>query len=322
MSTLNWRTATHVVLNDTLIPDPNAGHNLLGQLRNVRVAVEEASSTSTPDSPRTPTPQPGRSSTCTSCQRPLSTPSPTGTLSGVPDGSQASDSHHRGNDCTPPGREAERGCIYVRGSHRGLAGAGSTARRSSLGRLARNRPMRAATTSTRAHLSATLNPAPLSPPLTRPPRRATHELRKLRRSSQPRPRRVLDLLQPMRLVLQRTRTHHHPRDHHHPVPRLRRRSPRPRRPIRVRAVRLVKPLGGRPPATPHRGKSALSPAAPTLSACRSRTVARQSPHPDVQRGLGVINPAASRRGPTIRLRSSRYAAACRRARSAPAPAPA
>ncbi|RPK35060.1 hypothetical protein EES39_33815 [Streptomyces sp. ADI92-24] len=40
MSTLNWRTATHVVLNGTLIPDPNAGHNLLGQLRNVRVAVE------------------------------------------------------------------------------------------------------------------------------------------------------------------------------------------------------------------------------------------------------------------------------------------
>lgn len=40
MTTLNWRTATTVVLHDNLIPDPNAAHNLLGQLRNVRVAAE------------------------------------------------------------------------------------------------------------------------------------------------------------------------------------------------------------------------------------------------------------------------------------------
>ena len=37
---LNWRTATTLELHDNLIPDPNAGHNLLGRLRNVRVAVE------------------------------------------------------------------------------------------------------------------------------------------------------------------------------------------------------------------------------------------------------------------------------------------
>ncbi|MER5631249.1 hypothetical protein [Streptomyces nitrosporeus] len=39
-STLTWRTATTLVLNDELIPDPNAGHILLKRLQNVRVAVE------------------------------------------------------------------------------------------------------------------------------------------------------------------------------------------------------------------------------------------------------------------------------------------
>ena len=40
MATLNWRTATTVVLRDNLIPDPNASHNLLGRLQNVHVAIE------------------------------------------------------------------------------------------------------------------------------------------------------------------------------------------------------------------------------------------------------------------------------------------
>jgi len=37
---LNWRTATTVELHDNLIPNPNAEHELLGRLRNVRIAVE------------------------------------------------------------------------------------------------------------------------------------------------------------------------------------------------------------------------------------------------------------------------------------------
>jgi len=40
MATLNWRTATTVILHDNLIPNPNAEHDLLGRLQNVRVAVE------------------------------------------------------------------------------------------------------------------------------------------------------------------------------------------------------------------------------------------------------------------------------------------
>ena len=30
MATLNWRTATTVILHDNLIPNPNAEHDLLG----------------------------------------------------------------------------------------------------------------------------------------------------------------------------------------------------------------------------------------------------------------------------------------------------
>lgn len=37
---LNWRDVTTVELTDKLIPDPNAGHNFLDRLQNVRVAVE------------------------------------------------------------------------------------------------------------------------------------------------------------------------------------------------------------------------------------------------------------------------------------------
>ncbi|MEU8101670.1 hypothetical protein [Streptomyces rubiginosohelvolus] len=37
---LNWRDVLILDLNAKLIPDPNAGHNLLDRLRNVRVAVE------------------------------------------------------------------------------------------------------------------------------------------------------------------------------------------------------------------------------------------------------------------------------------------
>lgn len=40
MSNLEWRTATDVVLNDKLIPNPNAAHELLDKLRNVLVAIE------------------------------------------------------------------------------------------------------------------------------------------------------------------------------------------------------------------------------------------------------------------------------------------
>ncbi|MFJ1782436.1 hypothetical protein ACIOKA_37655 [Streptomyces anulatus] len=39
---LNWRDATTLELNDKLIPDPNAAHNKLDRLHNVRVAVEGA----------------------------------------------------------------------------------------------------------------------------------------------------------------------------------------------------------------------------------------------------------------------------------------
>ncbi|WP_327335079.1 hypothetical protein [Streptomyces anulatus] len=38
---LNWRDAITVELTDTLIADPNAGHNSLKQLHGVRVAVED-----------------------------------------------------------------------------------------------------------------------------------------------------------------------------------------------------------------------------------------------------------------------------------------
>ncbi|MEU1086371.1 hypothetical protein ABZ401_05980 [Streptomyces sp. NPDC005892] len=38
--TLNWRTVTTLELTDKLIADPNAGHNKLDQLQNVRVAIE------------------------------------------------------------------------------------------------------------------------------------------------------------------------------------------------------------------------------------------------------------------------------------------
>ncbi|MET9055242.1 hypothetical protein ABZW50_29255 [Streptomyces bacillaris] len=37
---LNWRNVTTLELNDKLIPDPNAEHNLLDRLQNVRVAAE------------------------------------------------------------------------------------------------------------------------------------------------------------------------------------------------------------------------------------------------------------------------------------------
>ncbi|MGW0780368.1 hypothetical protein [Streptomyces sp. NPDC002913] len=40
MTLLNWRTATTLVLHENLIPDPNAEHNLLGRLQNVRVAID------------------------------------------------------------------------------------------------------------------------------------------------------------------------------------------------------------------------------------------------------------------------------------------
>lgn len=39
-NTLNWRTATELHLNDKLIPNPDAGHDLLDKLRNVRVAID------------------------------------------------------------------------------------------------------------------------------------------------------------------------------------------------------------------------------------------------------------------------------------------
>ncbi|MFF9870488.1 hypothetical protein ACF1G0_34825 [Streptomyces sp. NPDC013953] len=42
MNTLNWRTAAAVELNDKLIPDPNAQHNLLDRLYGARVAVDGA----------------------------------------------------------------------------------------------------------------------------------------------------------------------------------------------------------------------------------------------------------------------------------------
>ncbi|RSS32785.1 hypothetical protein [Streptomyces sp. WAC08241] len=41
MSELRWRNAD-VALNDKLIPNPNAAHDLLKSLTNVRVAVEGA----------------------------------------------------------------------------------------------------------------------------------------------------------------------------------------------------------------------------------------------------------------------------------------
>ncbi|MFH8483559.1 hypothetical protein [Streptomyces sp. NPDC018055] len=37
---LNWRDVTTLELADKLIPDPNAGHNRLDRLQNVRVAIE------------------------------------------------------------------------------------------------------------------------------------------------------------------------------------------------------------------------------------------------------------------------------------------
>ncbi|MDX3343433.1 hypothetical protein PV409_36350 [Streptomyces sp. ME02-6979.5a] len=37
---LNWRDVTTLELNEKLIPDPNAAHNKLDRLQNVRVAVE------------------------------------------------------------------------------------------------------------------------------------------------------------------------------------------------------------------------------------------------------------------------------------------
>ncbi|MCX4792535.1 hypothetical protein OG369_42940 [Streptomyces sp. NBC_01221] len=37
---LTWRSVNTLVLAERLIPDPNASHNLLDQLRNVRVAIE------------------------------------------------------------------------------------------------------------------------------------------------------------------------------------------------------------------------------------------------------------------------------------------
>lgn len=39
-NTLNWRTATDVALNDELVPNPNAEHELLSRLRNVQVAID------------------------------------------------------------------------------------------------------------------------------------------------------------------------------------------------------------------------------------------------------------------------------------------
>lgn len=41
MTTLNWREASEVQLTSKIVPDPNAQHNRLQQLRNVRVAVED-----------------------------------------------------------------------------------------------------------------------------------------------------------------------------------------------------------------------------------------------------------------------------------------
>ena len=40
MSTLHWRTAD-VELTDKLVPNPNAEHQLLDRLSNVRVAIED-----------------------------------------------------------------------------------------------------------------------------------------------------------------------------------------------------------------------------------------------------------------------------------------
>ncbi|WP_228994366.1 hypothetical protein [Streptomyces sp. DH8] len=37
---LNWRDVTTLELTDKLIPDPNAAHNKLDRLQNVRVAVK------------------------------------------------------------------------------------------------------------------------------------------------------------------------------------------------------------------------------------------------------------------------------------------
>ncbi|WP_399553862.1 hypothetical protein OG473_39370 (plasmid) [Streptomyces anulatus] len=37
---LNWRDVITLYLADELIPDPNASHNYLNQLHNVRIAVE------------------------------------------------------------------------------------------------------------------------------------------------------------------------------------------------------------------------------------------------------------------------------------------
>lgn len=37
---LNWRDVTTLELTNKLIPDPNAGHNFLDRLQNVRVAIE------------------------------------------------------------------------------------------------------------------------------------------------------------------------------------------------------------------------------------------------------------------------------------------
>lgn len=37
---LTWRNVTTLELTDKLIPDPNAAHNKLDRLQNVRVAVE------------------------------------------------------------------------------------------------------------------------------------------------------------------------------------------------------------------------------------------------------------------------------------------
>lgn len=37
---LNWRNVTTLYLADELIPDPNASHNYLNQLHNVRIAIE------------------------------------------------------------------------------------------------------------------------------------------------------------------------------------------------------------------------------------------------------------------------------------------
>ncbi|MEU0719202.1 hypothetical protein ABZ498_18765 [Streptomyces lavendulocolor] len=40
MNTLHWRTAATLELNDKLIPDPRAQHNLLDRLHGIRVAVD------------------------------------------------------------------------------------------------------------------------------------------------------------------------------------------------------------------------------------------------------------------------------------------